>query len=166
MNRLPEEVLKVWTAHEGPIVFSTVSAEGMPNSIYATCVGMSEDGCIVIADNYFKKQKNVLAEDWIGPLHLFLRGPPVSEGKVEYHVEGPYFDFNEVLESNRNIRPWAAVLRPDSWFHGNPAGVLTATRFSTVSGNPDVRHHDGRGCMVRQDHHRCRTRSDMFLPQL
>lgn len=120
MNRLPEEVLKVWTAHEGPIVFSTVSAEGMPNSIYATCVGMSEDGCIVIADNYFKKTKeNVLAGSLASVLFISPEGTSCQvKGKVEYHVEGPYFDFMKSWNPQKHPGHAAAVLRPDSCFMG------------------------------------------------
>ena len=46
---------EAWSHREGPIVFTTVDTEGVPNSIYATCTEMNEASNIVIADNYFEK---------------------------------------------------------------------------------------------------------------
>ena len=38
MAPLPEVVSQAWDARKGPIVLATVSPEGVPNAIYATCV--------------------------------------------------------------------------------------------------------------------------------
>ena len=50
------DVLKqAWNQRDGAIILTTVDSKGMPNSIYATCVGLSDDNRIVIANNYFSK---------------------------------------------------------------------------------------------------------------
>ena len=41
---LPEIVEQGWENREGPIVLTTVDSNGLPNSIYATCVKKIDDG--------------------------------------------------------------------------------------------------------------------------
>jgi len=53
MAALPKSVVEAWEKRNGPVVLTTVDADGTPNSIYATCVSMFDDETIVIADNYF-----------------------------------------------------------------------------------------------------------------
>jgi len=40
MSALPENVIKAWENHQGPIILTTVDEDGIPNSIYATCVSL------------------------------------------------------------------------------------------------------------------------------
>ncbi|MCD4674680.1 MAG: pyridoxamine 5'-phosphate oxidase family protein, partial [Desulfobacula sp.] len=61
MPALPEKVSKAWENREGPIILSTVNANGIPNSIYATCVSKFSEDIIVVANNYFSKTlENIL----------------------------------------------------------------------------------------------------------
>jgi hypothetical protein len=55
MAVLPEEVSKAWENQKGPIILSTVNKEGIPNSIYATCVSKYSEDTLVVANNYFSK---------------------------------------------------------------------------------------------------------------
>lgn len=40
MSVLPELVIKAWDDRQGPIVLTTVGEDGLPNSIYASCVSL------------------------------------------------------------------------------------------------------------------------------
>jgi hypothetical protein len=62
MTVLPDIVSQAWEDREGPIILTTVDAEGTPNSIYATCVRKFSQDTLVVADNYFNKTRaNILA---------------------------------------------------------------------------------------------------------
>ena len=55
MAQIPELVNEAWEDRDGAVVLGTVDTIGTPNSIYATCVSIYGDDCIVIANNYFDK---------------------------------------------------------------------------------------------------------------
>ncbi|MCE5259145.1 MAG: pyridoxamine 5'-phosphate oxidase family protein [Chloroflexi bacterium] len=62
MSRVPEIVAQAWERRQGPIVLTTVSADGTPNAIYASCVRRHDEEIFIIADNYMSKTRsNVLA---------------------------------------------------------------------------------------------------------
>ena len=94
MAALPEQVIKAWEDREGPVVLTTVDAEGKPNAIYATCTSIYGNDRIVVADNYFAKtQANILAGSK-GSL-LFITKDKKSyqiKGSIVYHKEGAVFD--------------------------------------------------------------------------
>ncbi|MBN2035674.1 MAG: pyridoxamine 5'-phosphate oxidase family protein, partial [Chitinispirillaceae bacterium] len=54
---LPDEVLTAWNDRDGPVVLSTVDADGTPNSIYASIAHLTSDGRLAVTDNYFDKTK-------------------------------------------------------------------------------------------------------------
>jgi uncharacterized protein len=93
MPRLPEDAGKAWDNRKGPVVFTTVDKNGVPNAIYATCVSKFNEETIVIADNYFDKtRKNILAGSK-GSV-LFITNEDKSfqvKGTIEYHTEGELF---------------------------------------------------------------------------
>jgi hypothetical protein len=43
MASLPQNVREAWEDRDGPVILATVSEDGMPNIIYATCVGAFGD---------------------------------------------------------------------------------------------------------------------------
>ncbi len=55
MKKLPEIASKAWDNRQDAVIFSTVSADGLPNSIYATSVTKHNENSIVVANNFFKK---------------------------------------------------------------------------------------------------------------
>ncbi len=94
MKMMPEEVSRAWEERKGPIVFSTVNREGMPNSIYSTCNSKYDEGAILVADNYFDKTKKNILSQSIGTI-LFITDQDKSyqlKGKVKYYTEGKIFE--------------------------------------------------------------------------
>jgi hypothetical protein len=57
MVKLPEIVREAWDNRKGAIVLTTVGADGVANSIYATCVSKYDEETLVVADNYFDKTR-------------------------------------------------------------------------------------------------------------
>ncbi len=94
MPVLPEDVSKAWENREGPIVLTTVDADGNPNAIYATCASKYREDMLVVADNFFNKTKaNILAGSKATLLFITKEGKSYQiKGKIEYHTEGAVFE--------------------------------------------------------------------------
>lgn len=94
MATLPEEVSKAWEKRNGPIVFSTVNQDGIPNAIYATCVNKLDKQTIAVADNYFDKTRdNILSGSQGSILFITEEGKAFQlKGTIEYLKEGPVFE--------------------------------------------------------------------------
>ncbi len=60
MPELTNEIVKAWNEREGAVVLTTVDNNGIPNSIYATCVSLFENNKVLVADNYFDKTRSNL----------------------------------------------------------------------------------------------------------
>jgi len=109
MPNLPESVSKAWDNRKGPAIFSTVDQQGVPNAIYASCVGKYDESTIVVADNYFDKtRKNILAGSKGSVLFMTNGGKTFQiKGTIEYHQEGPVFE--DMKRWNPKIRPGHAA---------------------------------------------------------
>ena len=73
---------------------TTVSKEGTPNSIYATCVSKYSEDTLVVANNYFSKTLKNIEAGSSGSL-LFITPENESyqvKGRIEYHTDGPLFE--------------------------------------------------------------------------
>jgi len=94
MAELPEQVSKAWEERKGPVILSTVNADGIPNSIYATCVSKFSEDTIVVANNYFSKTlNNILAGSKGSILFITKEGESYQiKGSIEYHKEGIIFE--------------------------------------------------------------------------
>ena len=115
MAKLPPEIINAWKHREGPVVFTTVSDTGVPNSIYVTCVSLYETERIVIADNYFKKTKENLKHSRKVCI-LFLTDEKKAyqlTGSFRYVTEGLLFDW---------MKSWNPVEHP-----GHAAVVIEVT---------------------------------------
>ena len=105
MAVLPELVIKSWKNRVGPIVFSTVDDNGIPNVIYATCVCLYDMETIVIADNYFNKTRKNIINGSKGSI-LFLNGDNKSfqiKGSIKYHITGEVYD---------DMKKWNPIKHP------------------------------------------------------
>jgi len=94
MAALPAQVLQAWEEREGPVVLTTVDANGKPNAIYATCTALYGTDRVVVADNYFAKtQANILAGSK-GSLLFITKDKKAYQikGEIEYLKDGPIFD--------------------------------------------------------------------------
>lgn len=120
MSKLPEEVSRAWDERKGPIVFTTVDKNGIPNSIWATCVSKFNEETIVIADNYFDKtQKNILGGCKGSILFITNEGKSFQiKGTIEYHKEGTIFEDMKKWNPTKHPGNAAAVLSVDEAYSG------------------------------------------------
>jgi hypothetical protein len=120
VTTLPESICQAWEKREGPIVLTTVDADGVPNAIYATCVNQYDADTLVVADNYFHKTRaNILAGS-PGAL-LFITGEGKAyqvKGTIEYHTEGPIFDDMKGWNPEKHPGHAAAVLKVEQVYSG------------------------------------------------
>ncbi len=94
MNTIPEIVKNEWNNKQAAVVLTTVSGEGVPNSIYATQVALFDKNKILVANNKFKKTLEnieVCQEATV----LFLTNEMKSyqlKGNISYKTQGEEFD--------------------------------------------------------------------------
>ena len=94
MNKIPKQVIEAWNNRKGPIVFTTVNKNNVPNAIYATCVNLYNDNTILVADNFFAKTKQNILDNSVASI-LFITEDDKSyqlKGSIQYHIKGNYFD--------------------------------------------------------------------------
>ena len=121
MKKLPDDIIKAWDNRKGPIVFTTVDKEGLPNSIFATCVSKYNDEAIIIADNYFDKTKKNIISGSAGSV-LFITNDDKSyqiKGTITYYTEGAIFD---------DMKKWNPEKHP-----GHAAALLEAVEIYSGS---------------------------------
>lgn len=121
MSGLPEAVSKAWDDRKGPIIFTTVDKNGVPNAIYATCVNKSDDGSIIIADNYFDKtQKSIFAESK-GAILFMTSDEKVFQlkGVIEYHKDGDAFEDMKRWNPKQHPGHAAVILRVEEVYSGS-----------------------------------------------
>ncbi len=94
MAQLPELVSKAWDDREGPVVLTTVSADGVVNSIYATCVSKFDEERLVVADNYFDKTRQNIQSGNKGALLFITKEGKAFQvkGRISYETSGDVFD--------------------------------------------------------------------------
>jgi predicted pyridoxine 5'-phosphate oxidase superfamily flavin-nucleotide-binding protein len=120
MTSLPETVRQAWEDRDGPVILATVGADGAPNIIYVTCVGVLGDDRIVVADNYFDKTRKNLLRGCKGAI-LFRdkKGKAYQiKGSLEYHTRGEVFDFMKTWNPPEHPGHAAAALRVEEVFSG------------------------------------------------
>ena len=105
MAKLPKIVSEAWENRTGAVVLTTVSSNGIANSIYVACVSKYDEETIVVADNYFDKtRKNIIAGSK-GVL-LFITEDNKAyqlKGSIQYCTEGVLFD---------NMKKWNPEKHP------------------------------------------------------
>jgi len=94
MIQIPKNIIEDWNEKEAPIVLTTVSKEGVPNSIYATCAALFEGNKALVANNKFKKTyQNIMDNDRATLLFISKdRKAYQLKGSIKYATEGPEFD--------------------------------------------------------------------------
>ena len=108
MPALPEAVKSGWDDRKGPIVLATVNAEGVPNAIYASCVGKFSDEKLVVADNFFDKTRANIVSGSRGSILFMTKDGKAYQvkGSLERLTEGEIFDD---MKSWNGDRPGHAV---------------------------------------------------------
>jgi len=120
MSTLPESVTTAWKDRQGPIILTTVGEDGVPNSIYATCVSLYSDDTIVVADNYFNKTKNNILKGSKGSL-LFITKENKSfqlKGSFDYLTSGDIYDDMKKWNPSKHPGNAAAALRIEVAYSG------------------------------------------------
>ena len=120
MSVLPEEVSKAWDERKGPIIFTTLDENEVPNAIYATCVNKFDEDTIVIADNFFDKTRNnILAGSKGSILFITNEGKAFQvKGTIEYHKEGDIFEDMKTWNPKQHPGHAAAALRVEEVYSG------------------------------------------------
>jgi len=121
MPALPDEVSAAWDEHQGPVVLATISADGVPNIIYATCVGKFGADRLVVADNYFDKtRQNIQQGAPIGSLLFITEAGKAYQvkGALEYHTEGEVFDAMKQWNPTQHPGHAAAAIRVEEVYSG------------------------------------------------
>lgn len=120
MTEYPKEILEAWEKKEGPVVLTTVSEQGIPNSIYATCVALFDNDKFLVADNLFDKTyKNIMACE--NAVALFITDEKKAyqlKGTISYKTEGPEFDDMKQWNPPHLAGKGVAVLSVDEIFSG------------------------------------------------
>jgi len=118
--KIPDEVKNAWEQKEDAVVLTTVDTNGIPNSIYATCVSKFDDETFVVADNYFDKtRKNILAGTKGNLLFITKDGKSYQlKGKIEYHKEGEIFDDMKKWNPPEHPGNAAAALKVETVYKG------------------------------------------------
>ncbi len=118
--KIPDEVKNAWEQKEDAVVLTTVDTNGVPNSIYATCVSKFDDESFVVADNYFDKtRKNILAGTKGSLLFITKDGKSYQlKGEIEYHKEGEIFDDMKKWNPPEHPGHAAAALKVENVYKG------------------------------------------------
>ena len=95
MQKLPKAILEAWEKRDPACVLTTVSAEGVPNTIYVSCCDLFDGGRILICNSAFGKTLENLENGSKHANFLFF-APGVSayqlKGTIKHHTEGPVYE--------------------------------------------------------------------------
>ena len=120
MSAIPELVAQAWKDRQGPIILTTVGQDGVPNSIYASCVSLYGNDTVVVADNYFDKTKSNILAGSKGTL-LFITKENKSfqiKGSFDYLISGEIYDDMKTWNPSKHPGHAAAALRIEAVYSG------------------------------------------------
>ena len=103
-------IVEEWEKHQGPVVFTTVNKEGVPNSIYMTFAALYDENIVLLADNFLSKTKENLSSGKKGSV-LFITSEKKAyqlKGVLSYYKDGKYFD--NMKKWNREDLPGHGVV--------------------------------------------------------
>ena len=119
MAAIPEVASKAWDDRKGAIILTTVDADGVPNSIWASCVKKFGEDKLVVADNFFNKTRANLQAPGKGALLLITNAGKSYQfkGSLGYATAGDVYDD---MKSWNGERPGvaAAVLHVEEVYSG------------------------------------------------
>ena len=120
MSALPQSFIDAWENKESRLIFSTVDADGTPNSIWVLCVKMLDDQRILIANNFFNKTLENINNNSRGALLMIApeREAYQIKGTVEYYTEGEVFDDMKAWLDPKFAGVGATILNIESIYYG------------------------------------------------
>jgi len=118
--KLPKEVIEAWKERESPLVLITVSADGVPNAIYASIVNILSDGRIAVVDNYFKKTKsNIEMNSKASALFISKNHKSYQiKGSIEYYNDGPIYNQMLTWADSKHPRKGVVVINAENVYRG------------------------------------------------
>ena len=120
MAKLPEVVSEAWEKRNIAVVFTTVSSDGIANSIYVSCVSKYDEETLVVADNYFNKTRENILSGSKGVL-LFITEENKAyqiKGTIQYCKEGAVFDDMQKWNPEKHPGVAAAALKVEEVYSG------------------------------------------------
>jgi predicted pyridoxine 5'-phosphate oxidase superfamily flavin-nucleotide-binding protein len=119
-NILPIELMEAWEDREGPVVLTTTDSNGMPNSIYASIVNITNDGRIAVADNYFYKTKaNIDSGSKVSVLFITKKHKSYQlKGTLEYHNDGRQYEEMLTWADPKHPRKGVVILNATEVYSG------------------------------------------------
>jgi len=120
MAFLPASVRQAWDDRDGPVILATVSPDGIPNIIYASCVGAFADDRLVVADNYFDKTRRNLLTGGKGAILFRSKDGKAYQikGTLEYHKDGKVFEDMKTWNPPKHPGHAAAALQIQEVYSG------------------------------------------------
>jgi uncharacterized protein len=121
METMSKDVLKAWENREGPAILATVDANGVPNIIYVTCVGVFNNVSLVVADNFFDKTRRNIKQGGKKGSILFISKENKAfqvKGTLEYHDSGEMYEFMKSWNPQQHPGHAAAVLKVEEVYSG------------------------------------------------
>jgi len=121
MATMSKDVLEAWENREGPAILATVDANGVPNIVYVTCVGLFNNVSLVVADNYFDKTRRNIKQGGKTGSFLFISKEGKAfqvKGTLEYHDSGEIFDFMKSWNPKQHPGHAATVLTVEEVYSG------------------------------------------------
>jgi predicted pyridoxine 5'-phosphate oxidase superfamily flavin-nucleotide-binding protein len=120
MMVLPKKVSKAWDDKDGPVIFSTVDEDGIPNAIYVTCVAKYGEEMLLVADNFFDKtRKNIFSGSKGSMLFITSKGKSYQvKGSIEYHKEGDIFEDMKKWNPTKHPGHAAVALKIEEVYSG------------------------------------------------
>ncbi|KQC12310.1 MAG: pyridoxamine 5-phosphate oxidase [Desulfuromonas sp. SDB] len=121
MSELPSAVINDWEKRKGLAVFTTVSVEGIPNTIYVSCISKFSPDTILIANNHFVKTLINIQSGCKGSI-LFItdnRRTYQIKGDVQYYEQGDYFDDMKKWYPPHRAGHGVAVLKVEEVYSGS-----------------------------------------------
>lgn len=120
MSALTQNIREAWDNRDGPVILATVSRDGRPNIIYATCVGIFGDDRLVVADNFFNKTRQNLLLGCKGALLFRSKDGKAYQvkGTLEYHKEGKIFEHMKTWNPPQHPGHAAVALKAEEAYSG------------------------------------------------
>lgn len=120
MDKQKETFVSAWKNRKGPAVFTTVSKANIANSIYVSSIEIDDEANIIIADNYFLKTNQNIADGSKGVV-LFITNDDKSyqaKGTITCHKTGPTYDFMKSWNPTKHPGHRAVVLQISELYSG------------------------------------------------
>jgi hypothetical protein len=120
MKSLPKAVSKAWDEREPLVILSTVSKDGVPNSIFVGVTGRYDDRTFFLANYYFSKTKQNILDDGKASL-LFLTNEKKSfqlKRTMELQDSGPVYEAMKKINPAQYPALSVAVLHVEEVFSG------------------------------------------------